>query len=161
MHTPVIRISEWHADAKPMAFIYVARQYTGMDLSEAKACLDRLRACDVVDLRQPDEIRARKLGEDLLCLGVVARVQLIPADGGPAMEITSPAPRPASLCGSCGATLTNLAECLSCGWLRFPSDRARWQTQGPCPRCGFAYRWDGVRCSHCGLGTVDQRPVLK
>jgi hypothetical protein len=164
MNTPVVRISERHAESKPMAFIYVARQYTGVDLYTAKAFLDRLRSGEVVDLAQPDEIHARKLGEDLLRLGVVARVELILADGGPAIGVIAPpapVPRPVFFCPSCGTTLANSTDCPSCDWLRFPGDRSRWQTQGPCPRCGFGYRWDGVRCSHCGFGAVEQPPVAR
>ena len=59
------------------------------------------------------------------------------------------------VCPQCGEALSkaNQIECPKCLWLRFPSDRARWGKSGPCPKCSFSYRWDGERCSHCGLGT--------
>ena len=51
------------------------------------------------------------------------------------------------------------SECPKCLWLRRPSARTRWGLSGPCPRCGFSYRFDGARCSHCGRGTTDQPPL--
>jgi hypothetical protein len=32
------------------------------------------------------------------------------------------------------------------------TDREKWGHVGPCPKCGFAYRWDGARCAHCREG---------
>jgi hypothetical protein len=55
-------------------------------------------------------------------------------------------------CPACGQGLTRSQrdECPKCTWLKFPSDRTRWGREGCCPHCGFDYRWDGTRCSHCG-----------
>lgn len=60
---------------------------------------------------------------------------------------------PASRCPKCqtGLTFGQQSECPHCGWLRYPTAaRERWGRVGRCPRCGFAYRWDGTTCSHCG-----------
>jgi hypothetical protein len=64
---------------------------------------------------------------------------------------------PEFVCLSCRRSLSisERGECPHCQWLRFPGDRSRWRKAGPCPCCGFEYRWDGSRCSHCGFGTVD------
>jgi hypothetical protein len=32
------------------------------------------------------------------------------------------------------------------------TDREQWGRVGQCPKCGFAYRWDGTRCAHCRHG---------
>ena|GEM_PF-5873636 len=59
----------------------------------------------------------------------------------------------ASRCAECQAGLTfgQQSECSHCGWLRYPTAaRERWGRVGSCPQCGFAYRWDGAQCSHCG-----------
>jgi hypothetical protein len=63
-----------------------------------------------------------------------------------------PPPPPEHFCPACQVPLSvaKQSECPHCGWLRYPSDRTRWSTAGPCPRCGFAYRFDGRNCSHCG-----------
>ncbi|MDP1797859.1 MAG: hypothetical protein Q8K78_10270 [Planctomycetaceae bacterium] len=63
---------------------------------------------------------------------------------------------PTHFCVSCNAALTvaTQGECANCGWLRYQSDRSRWGKVGVCPHCGFGYRWDGVRCSHCGCNTA-------
>lgn len=42
-----------------------------------------------------------------------------------------------------------------CMWIKETAvSQENWGHSGQCPRCGFAYRWDGVRCCHCGLGIV-------
>jgi hypothetical protein len=66
-----------------------------------------------------------------------------------------PAP-PTHYCPKCnaGLTIARQGECATCGWLRFQSDRSRWGTAGACPACGFAYRFDGSDCSHCGQRVV-------
>jgi hypothetical protein len=59
-------------------------------------------------------------------------------------------------CPSCGGGLrfSRQMDCPHCGWLRVPPIwREAWGKSGPCPSCGFMYRWDGVRCSHCGHGS--------
>lgn len=73
----------------------------------------------------------------------------------------APPPPPTHFCPQCNAPLSvaKQGECADCGWLRFPSDRARWGTAGSCPRCGFAYRFDGQRCSHCGASGTTERPA--
>lgn len=43
------------------------------------------------------------------------------------------------------------SECSVCGWLKHPASQPKlWGKSGVCPNCGFSYRWDGDRCSHCG-----------
>jgi hypothetical protein len=67
---------------------------------------------------------------------------------------------PTFRCPKCGKGFGGVAppsDCPRCDWLRFPGDRAAWGTAGACPRCGFAYRWDGERC---GLN-ADDRPPLR
>ena len=63
-----------------------------------------------------------------------------------------PPPPPTHFCPRCQGPLSvaKQGECAACGWLRYPSDRSRWETAGACPRCKFAYRFDGQNCSHCG-----------
>ena len=69
---------------------------------------------------------------------------------------------PTFFCPSCGHAKydSERNECHECGWLRFPSNRANWGQASACPKCGFSYRWDGTRCSHCSNGkeAVDRGP---
>ena len=61
-------------------------------------------------------------------------------------------------CPACRAEWPSpkLDACPSCEWQRYPgADRQQWGRAGRCPRCGFAYRWDGARCFHCHLGTAE------
>jgi hypothetical protein len=58
----------------------------------------------------------------------------------------SPALRRTFLCGGCEETLAELASSVT------PVAQEGWERSGACPRCGFAYRWDGRRCCHCGEG---------
>jgi hypothetical protein len=64
----------------------------------------------------------------------------------------APPPPPSHFCPRCNAALSVglQSECKQCGWLRYPSDRSSWGAAGACPTCGFSYRYDGARCSHCG-----------
>ena len=80
-----------------------------------------------------------------------------PDSGTCVMVVPETLPGPGFVCPACGKSLYihQRSECPQCGWLRFGSDRARWRTAGACPHCGFEYRWDGARCSHCGFGTSD------
>lgn len=64
-----------------------------------------------------------------------------------------PEPPPLFRCPGCqrGLSFGQQSECPHCGWLRHPAGaRQDWGRAGGCPGCGFAYRWDGTRCSHCG-----------
>lgn len=73
----------------------------------------------------------------------------------------APPSPPSHFCPECNAGLSvaRQIECANCGWLRHPSDRTRWGRSGPCPGCGFSYRFDGSACSHCGRsGAVAPRP---
>ena len=72
-----------------------------------------------------------------------------------------PPPPPKHFCPECKSPLSvaKQGECVKCGWLRFPSERNRWGTAGACPCCGFAYRFDGQRCSHCGNQNSPARPA--
>jgi hypothetical protein len=72
-----------------------------------------------------------------------------------------PPPPPTHFCPQCNSPLSvaKQGECAACGWLRYSSDRALWGTAGSCPRCGFAYRFDGQRCSHCGGASTAARPA--
>jgi len=57
------------------------------------------------------------------------------------------------ICPECGAGHRSgtQIDCPNCDWVRVaPNDRTKWDTVGRCPSCGFAYRWDGTVCSHCG-----------
>jgi predicted RNA-binding Zn-ribbon protein involved in translation (DUF1610 family) len=74
---------------------------------------------------------------------------------------TSP-PRPVLHCSNCQAELREheVSECPHCGWLKYPPEkRQNWGQVGRCPRCGFAYRWDGARCSHCGHAVGPKLPL--
>ena len=60
-------------------------------------------------------------------------------------------------CSACRGPLRfpRQMECPNCDWLRVPPvNREAWGKTGPCPACGLTYRWDGVRCSHCGHGNI-------
>jgi rubrerythrin len=78
-----------------------------------------------------------------------------------AMRYDPPARRsPDFRCPKCGKGFYGISqpsECPRCEWLRFPGDRAAWGTAGACRRCGFSHRWDGERCSHCGLNADEVR----
>lgn len=68
-----------------------------------------------------------------------------------------PDPPPPFRCPECqsGLNFAQEMECPDCGWLRYSTDsRQNWGQFGGCPHCGFAYRWDGTRCSHCGHSTT-------
>jgi hypothetical protein len=160
MKSPIVQISGLPG-GKYMQLLTVIREFTGTTLAQAKQCCDQLKAGQTVDLHPAEPWLAMRLGETLLQHGLVARADLCPSDGSPAHPITPPPPPPVLLCPSCNAILKDRSGCPACNWLRFPGDRARWQSRGPCPRCGFTYRWDGARCSHCGLGTTEQSPLIQ
>lgn len=61
-------------------------------------------------------------------------------------------------CPSCDREMdsVHVVSCPNCGRAPFPrAEPARFGQSGSCPRCRFAYRWDGRVCYHCRLGVVD------
>jgi len=65
-----------------------------------------------------------------------------------------PPPEPPA-CPACLADWPGpgLDVCKTCGWQRHPgANPKKWGRVGGCPRCGFSYRWDGRKCSHCRPG---------
>ncbi len=62
-------------------------------------------------------------------------------------------------CRECDARWSSddQSDCSTCGWVRHPSNRLKWGRAGRCPRCGFSYRFDGERCSHCAWPDVVHR----
>jgi rubrerythrin len=88
--------------------------------------------------------------------GDVERAMAMRFDPGASLPPTYRCPK----CGKGFGRKLPPSECPNCDWLRFPSERAAWGTAGPCRRCGFAFRWDGERCSHCGLNTRE-RPAIR
>lgn len=159
MSSPVVRVRGWNADGKPMDFISIVRAHTGVDLPTAKALLDRLQAGATIDLKPLALDHPRRVGERLLGARAVREAELT-AGGQPAQAIVLSAPAPVFGCPSCRRTLKHRSECEGCGWLRFPGNRGRWNKTGPCPRCGFSYRYDGSSCSHCGHGSTEQPSLM-
>jgi hypothetical protein len=155
--SPFLRVSGWRDGGDVMRFIVTVRMYTAVDLGTAKGWVDGLRSDGSIELYPPDASAARPLGVDLLRLGGVAeRVELVYPDGRPTEALAPPSEWHGPTihpCPPCAMPLKNRAECAHCGWLKHPGDATRWGTQGACGQCGFAYRWDGTRCSHCGFKT--------
>jgi hypothetical protein len=88
--------------------------------------------------------------------GDVERAMAMRFDPGASLPPTYRCPK----CGKGFGGKLPPSECPKCDWLRFPSERAAWGTAGACRRCGFAFRWDGERCSHCGLNSRE-RPAIR
>lgn len=142
-----------------MDFIHIVRAHTGIDLRTAKDLLERVQADATVELKPLDLDNPRRLGEDLLRVRAIREAELV-VGGASAETIAPPQPPPVFVCPACRRTLKHRSECEGCGWLRFPSDRGRWNNAGTCPRCGFSYRYDGASCSHCGHGSTEQPPLV-
>ncbi|HEX8916371.1 MAG TPA: hypothetical protein VF796_28730 [Humisphaera sp.] len=143
-----------------MHFIYVARGQLGVSLRTAKAWHDELSSARTLDIPIAEEAVAREAGRQFLTLGGVRVAMLVSGPTGdpePLRPLLPPPPK--YRCPNCSEPLKQKSECGSCGWLRFPSDRSNWNRAGSCPRCGFAYRWDGARCAHCGHGATEQPPI--
>ncbi len=162
MSPPVVRVRGWNVNGNGLDFIHSVRTFTGVDLRTAKTLLDRLRAGEEVELQPLDMKSPVALGEDLLKAGVVLEAELV-VGNQPAQSIAPPPPPPPApvfICPVCRRTLKQRTECHECGWLCYPSERARWGQAGPCPRCGFSYQYDGSSCSHCGRGSTEQPPLV-
>jgi len=148
---PLLRLTGPLPDPHSMNFILLLRTFAALDLRTAKDRRDQFASSSTLDLDLPDHA-ARKLASALLRNHVISGAELITPDNPPEV-IPHPEPPPASpiyFCLTCRTRLKHRTECPTCGWLLHPSDRTLWDTRGPCPKCGFSYRYDGARCSHCG-----------
>lgn len=148
---PLLRLTGPLPDAGALHFILLLRTFTGLDLRTAKDFCDQFRANPTLDLDLSDD-DARKLASALLRAHVIHTAELITPDHPPEVipHPEPPAASPIYFCLTCRTRLKHRTECPTCGWLFHPSDRALWNTRGPCPKCGFSYRYDGARCSYCG-----------
>jgi len=154
MSSPLVRVRGWNAGGKPMDFIYIVRAHTGIDLRTAKEMLLRLQADTAVVLTPLDSDNPRRVGEELLRIGAIREAELV-VENQPAQAIGPPPTPPIFICPGCRGVLKHRSECDMCGWLSIASDRGRWDNAGPCPHCGFSYRYDGSSCSHCGHGGTE------
>jgi hypothetical protein len=160
---PLLRLTTFPSDcAHPILFITILRTYLNLDLRAAKNLLDQFRANGTLSLTFPDPTTTRKAAEELLRHNLVSHADLITTDD-PAVSVITPIPPPPPpcpiyFCLTCRTHLKHRTECPTCGWLLHPGDRTLWNTQGPCPRCGFSYRYDGTTCSHCGVDAPQPPP---
>lgn len=135
-------------------FMTAVREFTGIGLQEAKFLFDRALDQGAAILPSVPEEKAQAFADALLKYGHAKSVEkLLP--GHPVIAMTATPDPPLPHCPTCGTTLTHSRqECKACGWLAVLSDRTQWSKAGPCPRCGFAYRYDGTTCSHCPFLTT-------
>jgi hypothetical protein len=153
-----VRVKGWKSDAQPLRFVHLVRLLTGMNVRSAKVLLDRLLSEDRVEFAVRNPSAATLAGREMLRAGLIREAEML-AEGEPPQSIAAPIPPPAFACPVCRQVLADRNECGKCSWLRFAGDRNRWGSAGPCPRCAFSYRYDGTRCSHCGLGAAEHPPI--
>ncbi len=148
----LLELRGWKPNAQTMTFIYFARELSGVDLRTAKDLHDRLIKQGKVTFRNIDATGIQ-LAQRYLLHNLVDEVVIFAAD---VSQTPLPMPQPPAklFCPSCQAQLKHHFECDSCNWLGYPSKRDFWGKAGACSRCGFSYRFDGKRCSHCGNGSV-------
>jgi hypothetical protein len=147
-----IELRGWNPDARAIVFIFHLRSISGLDLQAAMLVYEQLTQHGFV--RVPNiSAKGLELARAFVYENLVSEVVTIAEDG---TQTPLPMPQaPAKLfCPNCQAQLKNHFECASCKWLGYPSKRDLWGKAGACSQCGFSYRFDGKRCSHCGNGSV-------
>jgi|GEM_PF-3674410 len=148
-------------DDKFFMFIQLYGPATHTQLEQIKAVWLQLRAAQEPQLGFDNHEGARMLAQKLLDFKVVERVDLFDPLQQCTEALKATPPPPYYLCPQCQEKLGGSNECRQCAWMRYPGNRERWGQQGRCPHCEFAYRWDGICCSHCGHGATAELPRIK
>jgi hypothetical protein len=75
----MVRAIGWHDGMNPMTFIMIVREFTAVNLAEAKDLLDRVRRGEAIDLRPYEPGRAEAFAEKLLLFSAIDRAEVIDA----------------------------------------------------------------------------------
>jgi hypothetical protein len=75
----MVRAGGWHDGMDSMAFITIVREFTAVNLAEAKGFLDRVRRGEAVDLWPYEPDTSAALAEKLLRYSVVEQAEVLDA----------------------------------------------------------------------------------